>query len=328
MIKYILLLLFIIFSGIIIGLILKKIITSLPLNYPYNYLSTIRKIINKPDNTPNDIYGSNENGDGDVIGGKYILLENIAQVYDVDDNFKISDGMKELTEEIYIKYGEKNFKELSKIVNKKENKNKYIHLSKFHIDNVEPSKSFINPNNIYQNPQGLWVSIGGSWLDIVLSMIEQSGQPNQWSTATFIYEIIPNNNVLMIKNTKEFKKFIDDYKMPDKKIKIYNVIDWNKLKKKYSGLIINPYLADELLGKNAEAIYIKNYNNNKYPANIYFKALQEWYEKLLGKNWKKNYAALSEWYRHWDCASGVIWNNKGVKEIKLIEKLDTYKDLI
>ena len=48
----------------------------------------------------------------------------------------------------------------------------------------------------------------------------------------------------------------------------------------------------------------------------------------MGARWKNNYVLLSEWYRHWECASGVIWNVNGIASCDLIKETDFSKYII
>jgi len=215
-------------------------------------------------------------------------------------------------------------------------KNKFIHFSLYPINSYTANYNFEKSKNVkskdfkyynktlYKNPDGLWLSDGPAWINFFdvddINNCNNINNINNWIASSYLYDVDINKTVLQIKNINQFKKFINKYKLPDNKIKIYNVIDWKKVYKDYNGLIITPYLADNILGKHANTITISTNHKNLDP-------LQYYYENLLGKKWKKNIVALSEWYRHWDISSGVIWNIKGINNINLITKLNSYNDL-
>ena len=85
-----------------------------------------------------------------------------------------------------------------------------------------------------------------------------------------------------------------------------------KIKNDYNGLIICPYLGDEIWGKNANKKFCNNsvYEITKYLNNI------------VGNDWKDYIKYLAEWYRHWETGSGVIWSKSGIKDIILIKTYD------
>ena len=244
----------------------------------------------------------------------------------VDQNDKnFDDKFKLISDEDFIKYTKKNYINMLNFFDKHpELNNKYIHISLDELskDDIKDASGFYSNSVMYKNPSGLWFGFGRNWID----EIKNFGDTNKWLRSTYIYEVVPNN-ILEIKGIKEFKKFIDKYKNPDKKLKVYNVINWSKLHKDYNGISIYPFLGDELLGNNCKMIGVTTLGMPGTEDDIR-DAYQSFYENLLGKNWKKNYGALSEWYRFWDIPSGVIWNRNGVKELKLIKKLDTFKELM
>ena len=231
------------------------------------------------------------------IDSKYILISN-QELYDLTI---------------------KNIDNIKKIIKKNKNK-KYIHLSTYEIRNISETfniyGSWLNKNNtpqIYYNPIGLWISCGSSWIDY----ISQNNDINQWTLATYIYNIEINNTVLNINDLKKFKNFIKKYKNDETILTITNIINWKKLKNDYDGLIICPYFGNSIFGKEANKFQIFTESEN---------SINSYFEKLLGKKWKKNFMVLSEWYRHWETATGVIWKSSGIKNINLINKTDTFSN--
>lgn len=192
-------------------------------------------------------------------------------------------------------------------------KKKFFHVSIKLFENIENKdtyeKSWLG-EGIYKNPQGLWFSCGLSWQDFIGS------KPNKWSLSTYIYEIIPSNTILHISSVDELKIFINKYKKD--KIKIYDIIDWKKVKSEYDGLLISPYLGDKIWGKNAVSFSVRGN----------YKKLDEYYNKILGDKWKSNIYFLAEWYRHWENATGVIWKKSGLTNIKLLTKLNTFDNIV
>lgn len=193
----------------------------------------------------------------------------------------------------------------------KDYEKKYYHVSNNTFENINNTdkEGNISKTLIYDNPKGIWLSCGLSWQKFI------GNEPSRWSLASYIYEIIPNENILKISSVKELKQFIDKYQKDD--IKIYDVIDWKQVKKDYDGLIVCPYLGDKIWGEKANDFGI--YGDTK--------KIQEYVDTVIGKKWKKNIYFLAEWYRHWDEGTGVIWRTTGLKEIRLIKKTDTYDKL-
>jgi hypothetical protein len=189
-------------------------------------------------------------------------------------------------------------------------KKKYFHVTYKPLPNkIEDKHENMNsrlPGNIYQNPNGLWLSCGISWQDVLNNSV------NQWSLATYIYQIEPTETVLKISTLKAFKEFIETYKK--KTNVISDLIDWKKVKDDYDGLIICPYLGDKIWGKHANQMKI--FGSQKW---------SDYVKQIVGKEWKHNILFTAEWYRHWETGTGVIWKpSTGLKKIKLIEKLDTF----
>ncbi len=82
-------------------------------------------------------------------------------------------------------------------------------------------------------PLGLWYGFGSSWLDWV-----ESEMPD-WRGEYFYYIDVDKNKVLRLSKYTDLLQFTSDYK--DRKVE-YNLIDWQKVAKKYSGIEINPYI--------------------------------------------------------------------------------------
>jgi hypothetical protein len=222
------------------------------------------------------------------------------------------------------KFVNSNYKHILKTIGtgtSKKGDMQYIHLC---IDKLDMSylKDIANYDSswlgdgVYYNPHGLWFSCGTSWVDFFKPT---KGNKNvvitKWTLSTYIYEIkINGSNILQINSLDEFKEFIYKYRFKDKNVNIRNVMDWKRIKKDYLGIVICPYLGDLLFGKNANAIGLRG-----TPENI-----TNFYKKLLGPTYYDHILFLSEWYRHWEAGTGVIWNLAGIKDIVLLDKAVVY----
>jgi hypothetical protein len=70
----------------------------------------------------------------------------------------------------------------------------------------------------------------------------------------------------------------------------------------------------------------KIYGNSKMLLDIYTdeNIIDQKILETVGENWKNDILYLAEWYRGWGAASGVIWRPTGIKNIKLIQKLNSF----
>ncbi len=190
--------------------------------------------------------------------------------------------------------------------------------SKYYNVGIEPIQYIRNDylnneswlgSNLYHNPHGLWFGCGTDWQRF-------TNYPSQWSFSTHLYEIELADSVKKISSVKELEKFINEFKN-NENLTITNVLDWNKIKEKYDGMVICPYLGNELWGPHA----------NSMGLNGDAQAINEYILKIAGDGWKDNILFLAEWYRHWETGSGVIWRDSGVKDFKLVERLTTFDNL-
>jgi hypothetical protein len=265
---------------------------------------------------------------------KYLNLKNGYQLggaYNYS-NIYVFNKLNQIIEEIsYDKYDkkihiimdDKQLIKLSKMNDKKikntiqsqpKYKSKFFHVSTkefpYPIQDKNKDKSSWLGKGIYKNPRGIWFSCGVSWQKYI------GNKPNQWSLATYVYELEPSDTVLKISSIDELKKFINEFKKDN--IKIIDIINWNRVKKEYDGLIICPYLGDIIWGKNANNFSI--YGNNKQ--------INEYINKVVGNKWKNNIYFTAEWYRHWEEGTGIIWKpSTGLINIRLLKKLNTYESL-
>ncbi len=196
---------------------------------------------------------------------------------------------------------------------KENGENKYYNVGLEPIEYVQDD--FFNKgswlgSNLYHNPYGLWIGCGADWQNYI-------NTPSQWAFSTHLYEINVSNSVKKISSIEELEDFISKYKNPDSDLKITNVLNWDKIKNEFDGLIICPYLGNDIWGENANQMALEGEPNS----------IQKYVEKLAGDSWKSNIFFTAEWYRHWETGSGVIWRASGIKDFKLVKRLSTFDDI-
>jgi hypothetical protein len=226
------------------------------------------------------------------------------------------------------KFVNNNYKHIIKTIGKgtsKKSYTRYIHvcidkLDMTYLKDIANYYGSLTGDGVYYNPQGLWISCGTSWIDFLKpTKGNKNIEINAWTLSTYIYEIkINDTNILKINNLDEFKEFIYKYRIKDKNVNIRNVMDWKRIKNDYSGIVICPYLGDLLFGKNANEIGLTG-----TPENI-----TNFYKKLIGPSYYDHILFLSEWYRHWEASTGVIWNLAGIKDIVLLDKSAVYPRIL
>jgi len=213
-----------------------------------------------------------------------------------------------------FKIAKKNIQDVNKFINKHKLNNSFLHFSINKIDKLEqiiPTAKNNKKKSLYYNPDGLWLSHGSSWLDFVDSNIKI---PNNSNLFAYIYKIEVFDTVKLITNKDDLHKFIKLYKKKPADIKLYDVIDWDRVRKDFNGLIITPWLGDKIWHLGPERMEI-----------IGGEVAHDFFVDLMGSRWKNNMILLSEWYRHWECASGVIWNINGIASCDLIKETDFSK---
>lgn len=131
-------------------------------------------------------------------------------------------------------------------------------------------------------PRGLWVSVDGE--DDWKSWCE--GQPFNIEGLKYPHRVtlVDDANVLHIADGQQFLKFVKEYGVPDP--------TWE------------------------ERLNIPNYD---YVAIDWTRVAAE-YDGIIIAPYQWSFRLSYMWYYGWDCASGVIWNLKAVKEFELKEK--------
>jgi hypothetical protein len=224
------------------------------------------------------------------------------------------------------KFVNSNYKHIIKTIDRvKKGDMRFIHVC---IDKLDMTylkdianyyKSWLG-DGVYYNPGGLWFSCGSSWIDLWKpTKGNKDVQINKWTLSTYIYEIkINGSKILQINNLDEFKEFIYKYRIKDKNVNIRNVMNWKQIKKDCSGIVICPYLGDLLFGKNANEIGLTGSPDD----------ITNFYKNLLGPTYYDHILFLSEWYRHWEAGTGVIWDLAGIKNIVLLNKAVVYPHIL
>jgi hypothetical protein len=82
-------------------------------------------------------------------------------------------------------------------------------------------------------------------------------------------------------------------------------------------MVICPYLGNEIWGDKANTMALEGEPDT----------IQQYVEKIAGDSWKSNIFFTAEWYRHWETGSGVVWRASGIKDFKLVERLDTFNNI-
>ncbi len=211
-----------------------------------------------------------------------------------------------------IELAETNTKNIIKAINEN-GLDKYYNIGQEPIEYIRDDymkKGSWLGSNLYHNPYGLWFGCGSDWQHYI------SG-PSQWAYSTHLYEIEISDSVKKISSIEELKKFIEENKNDNETLKVTNVLNWEKIKEKYDGVVVCPYLGSEIWGNKA----------NEFALEGSPESIQEYVEKIAGNSWKTNIMFLAEWYRHWETGSGVVWRASGIKNFILIERINTFDNL-
>lgn len=201
---------------------------------------------------------------------------------------------------------ERNVLSVKRHIIKNNKVNSFFYHSLKEIDKIEIPHSTVHEKSLYNKPSGLWISCGTDWLDYVY---ENHKAPHKYNLFSFTYEIELFDNVKVISDKEQLLQFIKKYKKKPEHIRVYDVMDWEKVKQEYAGLVITPHLGTRLWHEPRNKMYIEG-----------AEAVHDFFVDLLGQGWKNKALLLCEWYRAWESASGVIWNREGIASFKLIKK--------
>ncbi len=228
----------------------------------------------------------------------------------------------EYPEKQIYKVAKANIHDVKKFIHKHKLKDSFLHFSfkpieKLDTNLLDGSWKPGSKKTVYSNPPGLWISHGSGWLEWVESNVKQ---PSPWNLFPYTYKIEVFDSVKLITSKDDLFKFIKTYKRKPGDIKFYDVIDWARVKKDFDGLIITPWLGDK--------IWHSGSNPTDRFEIVGGESAHEFINEIMGARWKNNFVLLSEWYRHWECASGVIWNVSGIASCDLIKETDFSKYII
>ncbi len=251
----------------------------------------------------------------------------------LDDNIKRLNTLKDIIKTLDDKYI-----------------NKLIHVSvdgDLNLDDVFPeSNEFNNTNN---NLNGLWLSCGSNWLKWVMLKSDDYSYNENFLKAENIYEIETKQTkdirILYINTLDDLINFHTEYSylIDNEGYDIY----WNKVYENYDGLIIDALLAykiweklndinyEDILEKNKEKTESKDDENNLYIANLDKSNIVDESSIIFCINPMTNstnnntydlkdsilkYAKFYlKWYIKWGTFTGVLWNKRSIKKIKLLK---------
>jgi hypothetical protein len=208
-----------------------------------------------------------------------------------------------------------NIMSVRRYVIKHKHSNSFLYHSTKEIVRLSMPKEYVHTKkSLYHKPQGLWISCGTSWLDHVEKTYDF---PHKYNLFTYTYKIDIFDTVKIISEKEELHKFIKKFKKKPDDIRLYDIIDWEKVKTEHTGLIITPFLANKIWRESHDTMKIHG-----------AESAHDFFCDLLGAKWKNNMLLLSEWYRAWECSCGVIWNQDGIASFKLLKRTDYSKYLI
>lgn len=227
--------------------------------------------------------------------------------------------------------------------------NKLIHVSvegDLNLNDIFPESDEVTQTNIENNLNGLWLSCGSNWLKWVMLKSDDYCYNDNFLKAENIYEIetkvTKGIKILYINTLDELIKFHTDYSylIENKGYDIY----WSKVQEKYDGLIIDALLAyqiweklndinyeesskiklekkDDKVGEND--LYIGNVDiSNNVPDNLIVFCINPMTSNNT-YNLKDSILQYAKfylgWYIKWGTFTGVIWNKRSIKKIKLLK---------
>lgn len=188
-------------------------------------------------------------------------------------------------------------------------------LSKFGIDYVSNTilmNSIISifKNEVNTKPFGFWYSLKWYWIDNLMNgyeywNIDYSADDNRKYYITdkfYLYGVDIDttvftslsgkkgiNKILLLKNYSDMLKFYKKYKQIYEKDPMEEYIDWKKVYMDYGGIEL-------------AVIHLENYFSGE--------------STVDPSLW--NDADKVKWWHNWDIASGCVWNNEIISNIRLI----------
>ena len=214
-----------------------------------------------------------------------------------------------------MQLSERNINSVKSYIHKHDYGTSFFYHSTKEMNNISiPPQYVVSRKSLYHRPQGLWISCGTGWLDHVRDTIKV---PSKWNLFSYTYKIDLYDNVKIISEKEELNKIIKKYKKKPDDIRLYDVMDWDKVREDFAGLIITPHLGSKLWRSSSDEMCISG-----------AESAHDFFVDLLGSKWKNNMLLLSEWYRSWTTSSGVIWNASGIASFSLIKRTNYKKYLL
>lgn len=242
---------------------------------------------------------------------RYVYFNIEAGIFVFTHDKKSNKKYLKLPYEELMKLSKRNISSVKHHINKSGLNESFFYFSNQMITSLSIPEQSDTIKNIYSKPNGIWISHGISWLDY----ISRFEGPNKYNLFTYTYKIDVFATVKVITDKESLFAFIKKYKKKPEDMRLYDIIDWPKVKADFTGLIITPHLGSKIWRDNYESFFIHG-----------LESAQDFFSDLLGPKWKNNSLLLAEWYRGWapGCASGVIWDIGAIASFNLV-KTTNYK---
>lgn len=255
----------------------------------------------------------------------------------LDDNIKRLTILKDIIKTIDNKYTNKLIHVTDNgELNLNETFNEY---DNDHDNDHEPEIKNIDKDEL----KGLWLSCGSNWIKWVMLKSDNYCFNDTFLTSEYIYEIeTKGKKILYINTLDELITFHNEYAYNIENIG-YNIY-WDIVKKKYDGMVIESTLAykiwerlndikynendNKLSEKNGERDENDLYSNNSYKGGLSDDSSTMFFINPLSKVKKADnlkdcmlkYAKFYlNWYLKWGTFTGILWDKRTIKKIKLLK---------
>lgn len=210
-----------------------------------------------------------------------------------------------------MQLAERNINSVRKYILKHNYTTSFFYYSTKELSRVSiPATYQVTHKSLYHKPQGLWISSGTEWLDYIQANVTI---PHKYNLFSYAYKLELYDNVKIITEKEQLFQFIKKYKKKNEDIRLYDIMDWDRIRADFAGLVITPHLGSKLWRESFNKMHISG-----------AEAAHDFFIDLIGPRWFTKQLLLCEWYRSWETASGVIWNISGIASFDLI-KTTNYK---
>lgn len=174
---------------------------------------------------------------------------------------------------------------------------KYYIFSPFEMDIKNFKQPRSQPTNNHK-PDGLWFGLGSAWIEFIM----KENFYFKLHTYRYLYEIdVDLDKVMYIDTYQKWKEFSKQFRTKASQPNFFNIqsyVNWEKAIKEsnLSGIIIPTSF---------KQLYHTSDLRKRFTPEDYF----------MG----------ADWYWTWDIASGVIWDAKGLKDLRLVYKRESGK---